>query len=140
MNIYFDIDGVILANDKQPALHVKEFLKYFIDRYPAYWLTTHCKGDAKYTVSHIQSYLDKETLELVKKIKPTNWSYSKTEGIDFSEPFIWFDDYIFEFEKQELAKHNSLNSWIKVDLSENINHLKDILDLFKDLNTNSREK
>ncbi|HEY6435419.1 MAG TPA: hypothetical protein VIY47_02435, partial [Ignavibacteriaceae bacterium] len=81
MNIYFDIDGVILANDKQPALHVKEFLKYFIDRYPTYWLTTHCKGDANYTVEHIKEYLDDETLELVKKIKPTNWSYSKTEGI-----------------------------------------------------------
>ncbi len=134
MNIYFDIDGVILANDKQLALHVKEFLTYFIERYPTYWLTTHCKGDAKYTVSHIESYLDKETLELVRKIKPTNWSYSKTEAIDFSEPFIWFDDYIFNFEKEQLTKHNCLNSWIRVDLSQNVNHLKDILNLFLELN------
>lgn len=44
MNIYLDIDGVILANDKQPALHAKEFLKYITDNYPTYWLTTHCKG------------------------------------------------------------------------------------------------
>ena len=134
MNIYFDIDGVILANDKQPALHVKEFLSYFIDRYPAYWLTTHCKGDANYTVSHIERYLDKETLELVKKIKATNWSMSKTEAIDFSQPFIWFDDQVFEFEKEQLRKHNSLNSWINVDLRENPNHLKDILELFRDHN------
>lgn len=134
VNIYFDIDGVLLANDKQPALGVKEFLKYFIDRYPTFWLTTHCKGDAKYTVSHIESYLDKETLELVKMIKATTWSYSKTEAIDFSQPFIWFDDQVFEFEKEQLAKNNSLNSWIRVDLRENPNHLKDILELFKDLN------
>ena len=134
VNIYFDIDGVILANDKQPALHVKEFLSYFIERYPTYWLTTHCKGDAKYTVSHIERYLDKELLELVKKIKPTNWSMSKTEAIDFSQPFIWFDDQVFEFEKEQLRKHNSLNSWINVDLRENPNHLKDILELFRDHN------
>ncbi|OGM16531.1 hypothetical protein A2V56_00600 [Candidatus Woesebacteria bacterium RBG_19FT_COMBO_42_9] len=45
MNIYLDIDGVILANDKQAALYAKEFLKYVTDNYPTYWLTTHCKGD-----------------------------------------------------------------------------------------------
>lgn len=135
MNIYFDIDGVILANDKQPALHVKEFLRYFIERYPTYWLTTHCKeGDANNTVSYIKSCMDKETLELVKKIKPTKWTYSKTEAIDFSTPFIWFDDYIYESERQELTKRNCLNSWIKVDLSQNVDHLKDILDLFLTLN------
>ena len=45
MNIYLDIDAVILANDKQPALHVKEFVKYLTDNYPVFWLTTHCKGE-----------------------------------------------------------------------------------------------
>jgi len=59
---------------------------------------------------------------------------SKTEAIDFSQPFIWFDDQVFEFEKEQLRKNNSLNSWINVDLRENPNHLKDILELFKDLN------
>jgi len=132
MNIYLDIDGVILANDRQPANYAKEFIKYFIDNHTVYWLTTHCKGDADYTVNHIQQYFDPETITLLKKIKPTNWSYSKTEAIDFSKPFIWFDDQVFEFEKEQLRKHNALKSWIKVDLRENINHLKDILDMFKE--------
>lgn len=133
MNIYLDIDGVILANDLQPAKHVKEFLTYFIERYPTYWLTTHCKGDADYTINHIHRYFDLETITLLKKIKATNWSYSKTEAIDFNEPFIWFDDQVFEFEKEQLRKHDSLNSWINVDLRENPNHLKDILNLFQEL-------
>lgn len=133
MNIYLDIDGVILANDKQPALHAKEFLSYFINRYPVYWLTTHCKGDADYTINHIHRYFDLETILLLKKIKPTNWSFSKTEAIDFSQPFIWFDDQVFEFEKEQLRKHTCLSSWINVDLRENPNHLKDILELFQNL-------
>ena len=132
MNIYFDIDGVILTKEWKPAPHLKEFLTYFIERYPVYWLTTHCKADANRAVSYLETSLDKETLDLVKKIKPTNWSYSKTEAINFKEEFIWFDDYIFEFEKEQLKKNNSLNSWIRVDLRENPNHLRDILELFKD--------
>ena len=46
MNIYLDIDGVIMANDREPARHVTEFLEFVVNKYPVYWLTTHCKGDA----------------------------------------------------------------------------------------------
>ncbi len=133
MNVYLDIDGVLLANEKQPALHVKDFLKYFIDNHDVYQLTTHCKGDANYTVNHVHSYFDLETLELLRKIKPTNWSYSKTEAIDFSKPFVWFDDFIFEFEKEQLRKHNAINSWVKVDLSESVDRLKELVDTFKEI-------
>lgn len=132
MNIYLDIDGVILANEKQPAKHAKEFLKYITDNHTVYWLTTHCKGDADYTINHIHEYFDIETLSLLKKIKPTNWSYSKTEGIDFSKPFIWFDDFVFEYEKEQLRKHNALKSWIKIDLTNNVSQLKDILEILKE--------
>ena len=31
MNIYLDFDGVILANDLQPANNANEFLKYITD-------------------------------------------------------------------------------------------------------------
>lgn len=134
MDVYIDIDGVILTKELRPASHLTEFLTYFLDRCPTHWLTTHCKSDANQAVSYLERFLDKETLELVKKIKPTNWSYSKTDAIDFSRPFIWFDDFLFEFEKEQLIKHGSLKSWIKVNLQDNPDHLIDLLDLFKDLN------
>jgi hypothetical protein len=124
MNIYLDIDGVILANDKQPANFAKEFLEFVIGRYPTYWLTTHCKGDAEYTLNHISPYFDISTLTVMKKIKPTNWDMSKTEAIDFSKPFLWFDDHIFDFEKRDLIKHNALKSWVEVDLSKNPDQLR----------------
>lgn len=130
MNIYLDIDGVLLANDKSSSNYVYEFLKYVTDEYPTYWLTTHCKGDVSYTINHLSRWFDEPTLELAKKIKPTNWNTSKTEAIDFNSPFLWFDDYIFDFEKKDLIKHNALKNWVKVDLSTNPNHLLDIINSF----------
>jgi len=123
MNIYLDIDGVILANDKQPALHVKEFLEFVTAKYPTYWLTTHCKGDAEYTLNHISQYFDTLTLTIAKRIKPTIWNLSKTEAIDFTIPFLWFDDYIFDFEKRDLINHNALNRWVEVNLSKDPHQL-----------------
>ena len=130
MNIYLDIDGVILANDKQPALYAKEFLKYITDNYPVFWLTTHCKGDSNYTLHHLSPWFDTETLTILAKIKATDWSLSKTEAIDFKTPFLWFDDYLFDFEKEDLIKHNTLKSWIEVDLSKNVNQLRDLINDF----------
>lgn len=133
MNIYLDIDGVILASDKQEARHVKEFLKYVTENYPTYWLTTHCKGDANYTLSHLSRILDTETIEICKDIRPTNWETSKTEAIDFSQSFLWFDDTLFDFEKDELIKRNALNNWVEVDLSKNVDQLKNFVDNFPTL-------
>lgn len=127
MNIYLDIDGVILANDLQPANHAKEFIKHITDNHTVYWLTTHCKGDADYTVNHINRFFDIETISLLKKIKPTNWNTWKTEAIDFSQPFIWLDDQIFEVEKRDLEKHNALSSWIEINLSKNVDQLKSLI-------------
>jgi len=127
MNIYLDIDGVLLANDRQPANYSKEFLKHVLGNFPdsTYWLTTHCQGDASRPVRDIGDLFDNETVELMKKIKPTTWlhSSSKTAAIDFSKPFLWFDDDLFINEKEELIKHDALDNWIEVDLRKDPNML-----------------
>lgn len=130
MNIYLDIDGVILANDLQPSKYVYEFLEYVTSSYSTYWLTTHCKGDALYTTNHLARFLDRGTLDLTKKIKPTNWNTWKTEAIDWNEPFLWFDDYIFDTEKSHLMDHGAMKNWIEVDLSKNVNQLIDFVNDF----------
>jgi len=33
MNIYLDIDGVIPANDKQPALHADELVRHVVEQH-----------------------------------------------------------------------------------------------------------
>lgn len=130
MNIYLDIDGVILANDKEPARHVHEFLDYVVKNYPVYWLTTHCRGDASYTIHHLSHWLDQETLTLAAKVHPTNWEMSKTEAIDWKTPFLWFDDQLFDFEKEDLIKHQVLDSWIEVDFSKDPDQLQKLTQNF----------
>ena len=130
MNIYLDIDGVLLANDQYAANYVHEFLKYVTKNYQTYWLTTHCKGDASYTVNHLARIFPQETIALLDGIKATNWDLAKTEAIDFSQPFLWFDDDLFDFEREVLVRHSALENWIEVDLTKNENMLKAFLDHF----------
>lgn len=129
MNIYLDIDGVILANDKNGANHVHEFLEYITSQYPdsTYWLTTHCQGNAQTAIERLKMVLKPETIDLLHKIRPTRWNIAKTEAIDFSKPFRWFDDDLFPEEREELEKNNVLSSWIEVDLTKNENQLKDLI-------------
>ena len=124
-NIYLDIDGVLLANDLTPANHAADFLKKVLREYPytTYWLTTHCQGDASVPIQHIGHLFDKETVELMKQIKPTTWETAKTRAIDFTKAFLWFDDDLFHEEKQTLIEHGVLDNWIEVDLSKDPDQL-----------------
>lgn len=127
MKAYLDIDGVILANDKQVANYADEFIEYLIDNYDVYWLTTHCKGNADYTIGILSRFFNPETMELLKKIKPTNWQTWKTEAINFSDDFLWFDDQVFEEEKRILKLNNKYESWIQINLSKNLDQLKTLI-------------
>lgn len=123
MNIYLDIDGVILANDLYKANYSVELVKHLVKKYPVYWLTTHCRGDANYTVRFLERFFDPETIEIMKNILPTNWDILKTEAIDFSQPFLWFDDDLFDEERKVLEENNCLNSWVEINLHKDKNQL-----------------
>lgn len=131
-NIYLDIDGVLLANELNPAKYSDEFIKYVLTKYPksTYWLTTHCRQKENYTVQLLSRFFKGETLEFIKKIKPTEWNVLKTDAIDFSQPFLWFDDDLYDGEKQILVKHNVLDNWIEVDLRKDENHLAKFISSF----------
>ena len=131
-NIYLDIDGVLLANDLTPANYAKEFLTLVLSRYPytTYWLTTHCNGDASMPIRHIGHLFDSETVELMKRIKPTTWHTAKTRAINFDRPFLWFDDDLFYEEKVTLKKYDAQHNWIEVDLAKNPNQLAEFITSF----------
>ena len=129
-NIYLDIDGVLLANDASKANHSDEFIKYVVTNYPTYWLTTHCRQKENYTIPLLSHFFPEETMKYIHQIKPTEWDVFKTDGIDFSQPFLWFDDDLFEGEKKELIKHNVLDNWIQVDFYKNENMLALFLESF----------
>jgi hypothetical protein len=131
MNIYLDIDGVLLANETHAAKHADEFLQTALREYPdtTYWLTTHnWKGENR-AKEVLAPYLKPETVALLDKIKPTNWTELKTEGIDFTQKFLWLDDDLWDDELKELVKHNATDNFIMVDLNKDPDQLKTIAGL-----------
>lgn len=116
MDIYLDINDTILTHDLKPAEGLKTFLEFILKGNEVYWLTTHCKGDPLVTTNYLKNLLPEDIYNLTKHIKPTNWNTRKTEAIDFSKNFLWFDDFLFESEKEVLQENNKLASWIKIDL------------------------
>lgn len=132
MNIYLDIDGVLLINDQNPAKHTQEFIAYVLNHFPdtTYWLTTHCQGDAMTPIEHVRHLFDAKTVDLMKKIKPTEWHLHKTNALDFSKPFLWFDDDCFDSEREVLIRHGVLDNWIEVDLRKDENQLRRFISSF----------
>jgi len=127
MNIYLDVNGVLLTKQDKPAKHVIKFLKYITDRHDVYWLTTHCQGDTEHLLDYLSDRLSEEAMQYAKLIKPTTWDTWKTEGIDFSKDFRWLDDNVFTEELQELKKNDCEDKLINIDLVKNPNQLLDIV-------------
>ena len=92
MKIYLDIDGVLLDYDNGGVADgAVELIEYVTKEFDCYWLTTHCKGDQTTAIKYLQEYFPNDTMELLKKVKATDWTDMKTEGIDFDSNFIWLD-------------------------------------------------
>jgi hypothetical protein len=132
MNIYLDIDGVLLANDWNAANHANELLRYVLDKFPdsTYWLTTHCQGNPNTPIEHVGHLFEPDVVELMKKIKPTTWDLAKTRAINYDEPFLWFDDDLFFEEKETLTSRGVLDNWIEVDLRKDPDQLQKFITSF----------
>ena len=128
--LYIDIDGVLLTNkNTQRPQYAVEFIDYITSTFDCYWLTSHCKeGNSTYLLQYTSLYYDENTIEKLKKIKPTSWLTAKTEAIDLDSDFYWLDDYVFEFEKKVLKEYRKYERWIEVNLSQE-NELKRIKEL-----------
>jgi hypothetical protein len=131
MKLYFDIDGVLIAQGRKPANYVAEFLKIATEKHDCYWLTTHCKdnSEASIAMDHIKDVLPAEAISYCERIKPTEWSLKKTEAIDLNSDFLWFDDVSFDFEKEVLAQHNKSSGFVLVDLISKPDQLKELIEL-----------
>ena len=79
MNIYLDIDGVILGT-KSPQKDVVKLIKYILKHYPnsTYWLTTHCKGG----VNRCAEWLKQSgfPVDLVNEMDKRRYMYILAEG------------------------------------------------------------
>jgi hypothetical protein len=116
MNIYLDIHGVLLTEDGRMANHVHEFLSFVTSRYPTYWLTHYCRGNIKETQNFLKKSFSPDVFVITNRVLPTTWTTHKTEAIDFSQPFLWFDDNLKEEDRKVLNSHDVLENHIEVDL------------------------
>ena len=118
MNIYLDIDGVILGT-KSPKRDIEEFLRYILKHYPdtTYWLTTHCKGGVNASIECLrESDISSELVdELDRLVKETDWEIMKTEAIDLDQDFVWFDDMLFETERRVLEANYVLDGFYRMN-------------------------
>lgn len=133
-SLYLDIDGVILANEANLAIGASEFLKYATDNFDVYWLTTHCMdNESAHAIEYVQRATDENLRPYLEKLKPTKWSLMKTEAINFSKPFLWFDDDCYSGERKVLNEHNVFNSWIEVNLAQYPDQLRHEIELLRSL-------
>lgn len=130
--LYLDIDGVILGKNDPDSMqvvlarHAIEFLDICVNNYTCHWLTTHCaNGDIERPLNWLKRYADDTLLTLARRVKPARWGTLKTEAIDFTQKFLWFDDDPLEAEIEILKQNNSLHRLI------NINTMKNPDDLLK---------
>lgn len=143
--LYLDIDGVLLGkqhpDDAEIVLanHAEEFLRYCLNNFTCYWLTTHCRPSSEHSVLEAFSgYADGAVFELLKKIKTSSWNMLKTEAIDFSSDFHWIDDQPIYSEIEVLRRHNALDRWIQIDTEANPDDLKRAIAILKDRNSSVR--
>lgn len=131
MNIYLDIDGVLLTKLGEPAPHSLELLKYLAANHAVFWLTTHCHSGENRAPEHLYPKFPPEAKAYIDKILPTNWGSWKTDAIDFSQDFRWLDDNIYQPEYEALKNHGCLERLIKINLQENPLRLKEVLSCLK---------
>jgi len=131
MNIYLDIDGTLIHEDLterlgKPANGLPEFLRA-ISHHNLFWLTTHCReGDPARPIEILKRVTDESLHSIIESIKGTVWDTAKTQGIDWSQDFIWFDNEIAAHELDEFVSATANQQAIEVNIRENNNHLKEI--------------
>ena len=132
MNIYLDIDGTLIHEDLterlgKPAAGLPEFLKA-IQHHNLFWLTTHCRaGDPARPIEILKRVTDESLHPIIESIKGTVWDTAKTQGIDWSQDFIWFDNEISDFELNKFADARQDQQVIEVNIRTNPNHLLEIV-------------
>ena len=117
MNIYLDIDGILLTKYVTLVPGAPDFVKYIVEKHNVYWLTTWCKdGTSDRALEILKKHFPEESWDHLKKIKPASWQTWKTEAIDFSKDFRWIDDVIFPQEEQVLKENNVEDKLVLIDM------------------------
>ena len=105
------------ARNTKAVSNAELFIDFLVTSFDCFWLTTHCKGDLKPTIQYLERFFDNATIELLKRIKATNWNTLKTEAIEFNSDFYWLDDCPFQSEIKILEEYGVKDRLLIVDLN-----------------------
>jgi hypothetical protein len=130
MNIYLDIDGTLIHDDLvnfgQPAAGLTQFITA-LKPHTVFWLTTHCRDGNPYRAREIvKRHLSEDLHEDIDRITPTVWDMMKTEGIDWTQDFIWFDDTITSSEWERIKQGRETQQAVEINLCANPTQLQEI--------------
>lgn len=118
-SLYLDIDGVLLGKTDPAsprivlANHAQRFLDFALANFDCFWLTTHCKGDARPVLEYLRPFLPDDVMPLLLRIKPTIFDVLKTDAL--VGDFLWLDDSPLQIEVNFLRDRGLLNRWVQVD-------------------------
>lgn len=133
MDIYLDIDGTLIHEEMtekngKPAIGLADFFEA-LKSHETYWLTTHCRdGNPDKARRLLRAVLPEELHPEIDRVKPTVWDVNKTEAIDWSKEFIWFDDSIGVFELLKFKNARANQEFIEMNLRENPKQLIEIIE------------
>ena len=133
MNIYLDIDGTMIHENLIEPKGAEGLAEFIIALRPhtTYWLTTHCcDGNPEKAREIMKRFVPQELHADIDRIKPTVWDTLKTQGIDWSQDFIWFDNDISTAEWERIRQGTENQQAIEVNLKANSRHLVEITEEF----------
>jgi hypothetical protein len=128
MNIYLDIDGVLLTKYGTLVPGAPDFVKYITEKHTVYWLTTWCKdGKSDRALEILKKHFPKESIKYLEKVRPTIWNTWKTEAIDFNKDFRWIDDMLFPQEEKILKENNAEHKLVLIDMPHDWTAVKTLI-------------
>lgn len=129
MNIYLDIDGVLLVQNSRAADYADEFLQFVLKHWPdsTYWLSSYCRRGENIASDLLEPYVRRKTHKLLSQIKPTEWDDLKTDAINFKQPFLWYDTELYSEETAILEHYEALPCFRRIDLQKDQFQLLDEL-------------
>ena len=124
MNLFIDIDGVLLATEGPKvvlARHARQFLEFALANFDCFWLTTHCKGDARPVLDYLRPFVPADMMPLLEEIKPTTFDVMKTAALEGD--FYWIDDSPLQVEINWLRNRGLFDRWFEIDTRKRPNDL-----------------
>ena len=87
MNIYIDIDGVILEENKKAVPGIPELISELNDRHALFWFSERLGPGGESIDDILSPHYDETAMHVFNQIQSSFWRDYRTQGINFREPF-----------------------------------------------------